>query len=284
MKKIAVLDTAPSQTLYHALTTAYDHFNRELFGESLPAVIFTVQRQKDLLGYFAPERWTSPDGDRCHEIAINPTHMGQSRVIEVLQTLVHEMVHCWQHCHGRPGRSSYHNKEWAYKMIAIGLQPSSTGEPGGDIIGQHMSDYPLDEGLFLAACHSLVKEKSFTLPWIYRMKARLADDSDQPTHNPLPSSPDSATHALTHSKDVTKIDHARLFEDRAPEAYLYATYSELLPDDTFYSPPLSKTKQKTTYQCPNCLTKVWGKPELNIACNDCNCLFIPTMKKPVSQT
>ena len=91
MNEINVSRTPPSQALYQALLTAYNHFNDTLFSGALPPVIFTVQRQKDLLGYFAPERWASPDGERCHEIAINPTHMGQSRVIEVLQTLVHEL-------------------------------------------------------------------------------------------------------------------------------------------------------------------------------------------------
>lgn len=265
----------PSHALYQALLAAYDHFNRELFESQLPDIIFTVQRQKDLLGYFAADRWASPAGDKCHEIAINPAHMGQSRVIEVLQTLVHEMVHCWQHCYGKPGRSSYHNKEWAYKMIAVGLQPSTTGAPGGDTVGQHMSDYPIEKGPFMVACLSLVKEQSFTLPWIYRLKARTPDsitDDDEciTREETLP------THALTaaHSSGNEKIIQHRLLEAREPEAYLYATYSELLPDDTFYSPPLSKTKKKTTYQCPSCLTKVWGKPELNIGCHDCNCLFI----------
>ena len=275
MNEINVSRTPPSQALYQALLTAYNHFNDTLFSRALPPVIFTVQRQKDLLGYFAPERWASPDGERCHEIAINPTHMGQSRVIEVLQTLVHEMVHCWQHCHGSPGRGSYHNKEWAYKMIEVGLHPSSTGEPGGDIVGQHMSDYPIENGLFLLACHSLVREQSFTLPWIYRLKARNAestntDDGELTTPGEaLPAPALTAAHSPGKGEDF----QLRQLEAREPESYLYATYSELLPNDTFYSPPLSKTKRKTTYQCPSCLTKVWGKPELNIACQDCNCLF-----------
>ena len=277
MNETELSRTPPSQALYKALLIAYNHFNDTLFRGTLPAVIFTVQRQKDLLGYFAPERWASPDGERCHEIAINPTHMGQSRVIEVLQTLVHEMVHCWQHCHGLPGRSSYHNKEWAYKMIEVGLQPSSTGAPGGDIVGQHMSDYPIEGGAFLVACHSLVKELSFSLPWIYRLKARapesvITEDNERKTPEE-PLAPLALTAA--HSCGTEEIQH-QLLEAREPEDDLYATYSELLPGDTFFSPTDSKAKKKTTYQCPNCLAKVWGKPELNIACRDCNCLFTPT--------
>jgi hypothetical protein len=61
---------------------------------------------------------------------------------------VHEMVHVWQHAHGKPGARGYHNKEWAAKMKSIGLQPSSTGMVGGKETGQHMLDYVLPDGLF----------------------------------------------------------------------------------------------------------------------------------------
>jgi hypothetical protein len=49
----------------------------------------------------------------------------------VLSTLVHEQAHLWQHHFGKPGRGRYHNREWAAKMVEIGLIPSATGEPGG---------------------------------------------------------------------------------------------------------------------------------------------------------
>ena len=37
------------------------------------------------------------------------------------------MTHVWQHQHGKPSSRGYHNREWAAKMKAIGLQPSNTG-------------------------------------------------------------------------------------------------------------------------------------------------------------
>ena len=59
---------------------------------------------------------------------------------------MHEMVHVWQHAHGKPGARGYHNKEWAAKMKAIGLQPSSTGMVGGKETGQRMMDYIIPGG------------------------------------------------------------------------------------------------------------------------------------------
>ena len=90
----------PTAELYNAMQLAFDHFNNDLFNKTLPQVLFTNQRQQGVMGYFAPNRWTSVKGKNCHEIAINPLYVGKATLIELMQTLVHEMVHCWQFCHG----------------------------------------------------------------------------------------------------------------------------------------------------------------------------------------
>jgi hypothetical protein len=61
------------------------------------------------------------------------------------------MTHVWQHVHGKPSARGYHNREWAAKMKAIGLQPSSTGMVGGKETGQRMSDYVIPDGPFTKA-------------------------------------------------------------------------------------------------------------------------------------
>jgi hypothetical protein len=64
-------------------------------------------------------------------VALNPdAFIGQTDK-QICQTLVHEMHHLWQHTGGEPAPRSYHSKEWAAKMKANGLQPSSTGMVGG---------------------------------------------------------------------------------------------------------------------------------------------------------
>ena len=67
------------------------------------------------------------------------------------------MAHQWQRHHGKPSRTGYHNKEWAAKMIEVGLVPSSTGEIGGKQVGQHMTHYIADGGAFAQACADLLK-------------------------------------------------------------------------------------------------------------------------------
>jgi hypothetical protein len=58
------------------------------------------------------------------------------------------MVHVWQQQHGKPAARGYHNKQWAAKMKAIGLQPSSTGAVGGKETGQRMAHYVIPDGTF----------------------------------------------------------------------------------------------------------------------------------------
>jgi predicted SprT family Zn-dependent metalloprotease len=117
---------------YRAFQEAYDFFNAELFAGSLPHVLVTLQRHANAKGYFAPERFTDRTEARttAHELAMNPdTFIGRSDE-EILSTLAHEMAHVWQQSHGTPPRRSYHDRQWAGKMKEIGLQPTTTGEPG----------------------------------------------------------------------------------------------------------------------------------------------------------
>ena len=83
---------SPTDELYAPLVTAYDHFNACLFDNALPPVIFTLQRKKNVMGFFAAKRWGNAQGKLCSEISINPAYFASSRMIEIFQTLVHEMM------------------------------------------------------------------------------------------------------------------------------------------------------------------------------------------------
>ncbi|WP_018968847.1 SprT-like domain-containing protein [Rubritalea marina] len=135
---------------YAVFQQAYDHFNKHLFEGALPGVVITLQRKSHTVGMYrrASFEQRGVHGQRLDEIAINPDAYVGLPDIEVWQALVHEMCHQWQFRFGKPSRKSYHNREWARKMEAVGLIPSSTGEPGGAKVGQTMYDYVADEGLF----------------------------------------------------------------------------------------------------------------------------------------
>jgi predicted SprT family Zn-dependent metalloprotease len=156
----------PTKRTYDDLTSAYDFFNKRLFDGKLPRCLITMQRKNKSYGYFAGGRFGTLDGgETADEIALNPSHFRERTTEQNLSTLVHEMVHLWQHHFGKPSRTGYHNKEWAAMMKAVGLIPSDTAAPGGKETGQHVSHYIEAYGAFNRACAELVK-RGFIVPYV----------------------------------------------------------------------------------------------------------------------
>jgi hypothetical protein len=148
----------PTERTYKTLDDAYRFFNERLFGGKLPGCLITMQRSKKAYGYFAGGRFGSGDGKEItDEIALNPSHFRERTTEQSLSTLVHEMAHLQQHHFGKPSRTSYHNKEWAQMMRAVGLIPSDTGAPGGKETGQKVSHYIEPGGRFAHVCAELMK-------------------------------------------------------------------------------------------------------------------------------
>ena len=162
------MSNKPTIQMYTFIQNAYDFFNERLFNSELPACLLTLQREKNAMGYFSEDRWEQGDGKRkIHEIALNPSFFITHKPLELMQTIVHEMVHLWQYEFGKPSHRTYHNKEWADKMESIGLMPSSTGLPGGKRTGQAMSDYPIKNGAFYFQCIAFA-QLGYKLPFYDR--------------------------------------------------------------------------------------------------------------------
>jgi len=150
---------------YRAFQTAYDFFNAELFGASLPHVLVTLQRHAKARGYFSPERFTGrTERAVVHELALNPDTFTGRTDEEILSTLAHEMAHVWQQTHGKPPTRCYHDRQWAAMMKEIGLQPSTTGEPGGKETGQSVTHYIIAGGPY-AQAYARLKATGFQLHW-----------------------------------------------------------------------------------------------------------------------
>ncbi len=150
---------------YRAFQTAYDFLNTELFAASLPHVLVTLQRHAKAKGYFAPNRFAGRiEHGTAHELAMNPdVFTGRSDKL-ILSTLAHEMVHVWQQTYGKIPRRAYHDKQWAEKMKAVGLYPSTTGEPGGKETGQSVTHYIIEGGSYDRA-YAKLAATGFQLNW-----------------------------------------------------------------------------------------------------------------------
>ncbi|MES9991293.1 MAG: SprT-like domain-containing protein [Candidatus Thiodiazotropha sp.] len=245
---------SPTHSFYRYLEAAYDHFNKSLFNGRLPTCLLTVQREKNVMGYFSANRWTDTGGQIVHEIAVNPAYFARHNLQEVLQTIVHEMVHNWQYCFGSPSRNGYHNKEWAEKMDLIGLIPSSTGQPGGRRTGQKVSDYPKPGGPFERAAKAFIQQ-SKGLPWVDRIAA--LSPSCQPREKDLTWEVDFEREERLEDNQVATLLHSpikELFQDLVPSEQLQLA---------------ARKKVKARYNCPHCQTNVWGKPGLKLVCGEC---------------
>jgi predicted SprT family Zn-dependent metalloprotease len=240
-----VKQNRPTEEAYAELQYAYDFYNKELFGGQLTSCLLTYQRSKRTFGYFSKDRFGHRDARKTHELALNPEYFAVVPLIEVLQTLVHEMTHLWQEHFGKPGRACYHNVQWAKKMEEIGLMPSSTGLPGGKRIGQSIADYMIAGGQFQQATKRLLAS-GFAISWFDRFPA-------------MPP-------ARFASPQMT-IAPGQLDDNEMDDAFAAACTSPATSQpDLIENQKTGNRSNRSKYTCTVCALNVWGKPGLRVAC------------------
>ena len=228
---------------YVTLSDCYDLFNVRLFDGQLEGCVLTFEDRGQHCGYFRQHGFIGREGtERRDEICLNPRHfLAKTGDLELLQTLVHEQVHQWQSRFGEASRRTYHNREWAEKMVSIGLVPSHTGRPGGRMTGQQMADYPAEGGPFLALANEILA------------KRRL----------------------ITWYKEGVAIRRAEEYAAMPADVEVPALVSILaaeLPESGVSEPNNARptaAASKVSYQCPDCRMRVWGKPGLSVICGTC---------------
>ena len=235
----------PTHEAYSELQTAFDHFNKTLFGGVLKLPMFTLQREKRTYGYCSRQRFLSRNnGVLVDEIAMNPAYFSIRSIRETLSTLAHEMAHQWQFHHGQPGRRGYHNKEWGRKMEEIGLMPSNTGKPGGAKTGEQMTHYIITDGAYDKACKELLT-RDFTLSWV---------DKYPPERPPAPRAPaEPKTPGQPEAPEPVAVDGDDDNVDLIPGLVL---------------PPLEPVNRcnRVKYYCDECTGQAWGKPGMHLFC------------------
>jgi hypothetical protein len=114
------------------LERCFNELNQSLFHGGLRAPIITVQSsgRKNALGWFCNDIWTCNDTG-AHEINISAEYLKRS-VLEVIETLIHEMVHLQNKMNGIKDCSAnqYHNKKFKVAAEAVGLHVEKTAKKG----------------------------------------------------------------------------------------------------------------------------------------------------------
>lgn len=111
----------------------------------MPEVVITLARKNQAAGWYCPDRLSTRDGKMADEIALNPQYVFERSRADVVSTIAHELVHLWQQHYGKPGKRTYHNRQWADEMKRIGLQP--VGHDGKET-GHKMSHDIIPGGIF----------------------------------------------------------------------------------------------------------------------------------------
>ncbi len=222
---------------FKTLDDLYRFYNQAIFGGTLSDCIVNMSRHGGAYGFFAANRWRGENEAKkiIHEISINPDFMNRED-IEWHSTLVHEMCHLWQEDFGKPSRGGYHNRQWADKMVQVGLMPTDTGEPGGKQTGQYVTHYIIPDGRFEQVFKTLSSEDLQNLR--LRYKPTLAALSAKPV----------------------RIGSSGGDDGGEPEAGAGG-------DDE------SRSGKRKKYTC-GCGCNVWGKSGLLLKCGLCGTDFI----------
>lgn len=265
----------PTEAAYEELQQAADWYNTHLFEGQLPACLITFQRVKNTFGYMSHNRFVSKDGrEFIDELALNPEFFASIPLLEILQTIVHELVHQWQERFGKPTRRCYHDRQWADKMESIGLMPSDTGMPGGKRTGQKMGDYMMRGGRFESVTRELLKT-GFSISWFDRFPVRVAPHRFLHNTAPLASAPATGTSTIELDAEPVKaelIDSVAGPESQGADVMVlaYAIPISAVPEMPVAERESANRSLRDKYTCPGCGAAVWGKPKLKIRCDSCD--------------
>jgi len=135
------------------LDNILNYYNHELLDTPLKTrclIVLNPKVGKD--GLFIPKKWTDGDSGSIHEIQVNPKCLEQEIVLH--SVIARNLIFAWQFENSNFTRVAYLNAEGVKLMEDAGLPPTSTGEPGGDKIGQGKTYYIAKEGKFAGLFNS----------------------------------------------------------------------------------------------------------------------------------
>lgn len=260
--------TAPTEIFYSNLHRAYEHFNRALFENELSHCLITLRSNDRIFGYHHKDRFIDQEGNLLSELGLHPAFFTLRPVEFALSTLAHEMVHHWQSEFGCETPSNPHNPEWAHKMEAIGLMPSSTGLPGGEKTGRHVTHYIIPNGPFDIACKELVAQ-GFTFGWYDRHPPRHAEQKQIPAA----TLSEAGVQLDVSLPPMATLPEPKISErdlDRLEEKARKQGMDEASRPPAVYAPPPRRESNRIKQHCPECKFSVWTGKDIKLICGTCS--------------
>jgi len=258
----------PTIQLYLALQNAFDYFNEHLFGNELPEVIITLQRNESICGQFVSDSFM---GDRLTpEISLNPDYFGSRSLFDTLATLAHEMCHLWRHyIPASPSEGAYHDSLWADKMESIGLTPTDTGEAGGKRTGVSVTHFITKGGAFDNAVFELFKS-GFDIPYysVNDHDAIIDSNTDIDIINNWIDKADG-NFILEGKVRFTRSPYNPLNDLADPNRSLYCQLGQIVVDMRDEGGAQNPAEQ-TEYRCESCAITASANVSASLICGACN--------------
>lgn len=155
-QEVEEIACAPPRRASAVFEADFRYFNQHLFESTLPPMTVTFSGNPRLRGFFCPASWYGWDQEEIGELSMNPAVLALGAG-DSLSVLVHKMCHYWQFGYGTPSLTRYHNREWADKMIEIGLQPAACSTALVLLPGQQVGHSIIAGGRFEQALAALPK-------------------------------------------------------------------------------------------------------------------------------
>ena len=133
------------------LEKMYNSMNADFFGGALPVPIITVQSKPGTWGHCSRAQIWQRKGETAYEMNIAAEAVGQE-LEEILDTLLHEMVHLYCRENGIQEVSrggTYHNKKFKELAEGVGLVCVDAGKYGWNTQGRgndKLTEYALSKG------------------------------------------------------------------------------------------------------------------------------------------
>ncbi|MDF7822844.1 SprT-like domain-containing protein [Pontiellaceae bacterium B12227] len=103
----------------HRMNVLYDQLNGIFFAGKLPKAVISIG--VDLIVRYGYYRIGRDEIGAKHRIHLNSRHFGRSES-DVAVTLLHEMIHLYQHLYGHIGhRQRYHNSQFVGMAASVGI-------------------------------------------------------------------------------------------------------------------------------------------------------------------
>ncbi len=224
---------SPTSAQFQAFEAAYNYFNQVLFHYELPPVILNLSRKSKSMGFAAPNRWVQANRTKNTDLT-KPETISTSSGAEMHELSINPEILYMSPIEVYSTLVHEQCHIWQFHCGKPSLRTYHNKQWGNKMLEVGLTPSTTGKPGGKMTGQSM---SDYPTPGGVFLKAL----KDMPEHYKLPFiSKEGIVKAQTAAGGTT---------------------------------PEPKPKNKVKYSCPNCEANIWGKPELNVNCGDCDVRF-----------